>query len=230
MKLRLLSFLSLLACTFACAQAQTNTNDVVFVNANGETIAPNSVLNVSKVEDDIFLPEQKQMHAELFIFNRSSKTQKVKLSYNIVEMQEGQLEVCAFESCNPHEEAGAYQLEPKEMAATGREELSIKHTFATKGNGKVVLQIITVEDDGNGKITEKNGSKLTINFMPETAGIASSPIQTGGIYDIYDTSGVLLFQKLTSLSTLSKGTYIVKYRNKQGVIFTRKYIISKHTN
>ena len=225
MKLRLLSFLGMLACTFAGVQAQTSSNDVVFVNANGETIAPNSVLNVNKVEDDVFTPGQKQMHTELFISNRSSKTQKVKLSYNI-EMQEGLLEVCAFESCNSHEEAGTYQLEPKDMAAAGRKELSIKHMFATKGNGKVVLQIIIMEDEGNGNMTEKNGPKLTVNFMPETAGIASSPIQTGGIYDVYDTNGVLRYQKLTSLSTLPKGTYIVKYRDRQGTISTKKYVIS----
>lgn len=225
MKLRLLVFLGMLACAFASVQAQTSTNDVVFVNAKGETIAPNSVLNVNKVEDDVFTPGQKQMHTELFISNRSSKTQKVKLSYNI-EMQEGLLEVCAFESCNSHEEAGTYQLESKDMAATSREDLFIKHMFATKGSGKIVLQIIIMEDEGNGKMTEKNGPKLTINFIPETAGVASSPIPAGGIYDIYDTNGVLRYQKLTSLSTLPKGTYIVKYRSNQEVIFTRKYIIS----
>lgn len=225
MKLRLLVFLGMLACAFASVQAQTSTNDVVFVNAKGETIAPNSVLNVNKVEDDVFTPGQKQMHTELFISNRSSKTQKVKLAYNI-EMQEGLLEVCAFESCNSHEEAGTYQLESKDMAATSREDLSIKHMFATKGSGKIVLQIIIMEDEGNGKMTEKNGPKLTINFIPETAGVASSPIPAGGIYDIYDTNGVLRYQKLTSLSTLPKGTYIVKYRSNQEVIFTRKYIIS----
>lgn len=225
MKLRLLSFLGMLACTFAGVQAQTSSDDVVFVNAKGDAITPDATLTIDKVEDDIFTPGQKQMHTELFISNRSSKTQKVKLSYNI-EMQEGLLEVCAFESCNSHEEAGTYQLESKDMAATGREELSIKHMFATKGSGKIVLQIIIMEDEGNGKMTEKNGPKLTINFMPETAGIASSPIPAGGIYDVYDTNGVLRYQKLTSLSTLPKGTYIVKYRDGQGTISTKKYVIS----
>ena len=163
MKLRLLSFLGMLACTFAGVQAQTSSDDVVFVNAKGDAITPDATLTIDKVEDDVFTPGQKQMHTELFISNRSSKTQKVKLSYNI-EMQEGLLEVCAFESCNSHEEAGTYQLQSKDMAATGREELSIKHTFAKKGNGKVVLQIIIMEDEGNGKMTEKNGPKLTINL------------------------------------------------------------------
>lgn len=225
MKLRLLGFLSMLACTFVGMQAQTSSNDVVFVNAKGDAITPDATLTINKVEDDVFTPGQKQMHTELFISNRSSKSQKVKLSYNI-EMQEGLLEVCAFESCNSHEEAGTYQLEPKDMAATNRKELSIKHTFATKGHGKVVLQIIIMEDEGNGKMTEKNGPKLTVNFVPETAGVASSPIPAGGIYDVYDTNGVLLYRQLTSLSTLPKGTYIVKYRDGQGTISTQKYVIS----
>lgn len=77
MKLRLLNFLGMLACAFVGMQAQTSSNDVVFVNAKGETIAPNATLNVSKVEDDVFTPGQKQMHTELFISNRSGKSQKV---------------------------------------------------------------------------------------------------------------------------------------------------------
>lgn len=226
MKLRLLSFLSLLACTFAGVQAQTSTNDVVFVNANGETIAPNSVLNVNKVEDDIFQPGQKQMHAELFISNRSDKSQKVKLSYTIVEMQEGKLQVCAFGDCTFQNATGTYHLERDEMKATGKEAVSIEHGFATKGNCKIILQLFVKEDMGNGTMVEKKGPQLTINFVSETTGIASSPLQAGGIYDVYNTSGVLLYQQLTSLSKLPKGTYIVKYRNKQGTISTKKYVIS----
>lgn len=226
MKLRLLSFLSLLACTFAGVQAQTSTNDVVFVNANGETIAPNSVLNVNKVEDDIFQPGQKQMHAELFISNRSDKSQKVKLSYTIVEMQEGKLQVCAFGDCTFLNATGTYHLERDEMKAAGKEEVSIEHGFATKGNCKIILQLFVKEDMGNGMMVEKKGSQLTINFVSETTGIASSPLQAGGIYDVYNTSGVLLYQQISSLSKLPKGTYIVKFRNKQGTISTKKYVIS----
>lgn len=226
MKLRLLSFLSLLACTFAGVQAQTSTNDVVFVNANGETIAPNSVLNVNKVEDDVFQPGLKQMHAELFISNRSDKSQKVKLSYTIVEMQEGKLQVCAFGDCTFQNATGTYHLERDEMKAAGKEAVSIEHGFATKGNCKIILQLFVKEDMGNGTMVEKKGPQLTINFVSETTGIASSSLQAGDIYDVYNTSGVLLYQQLTSLSKLPKGTYIVKYRNKQGTISTKKYVIS----
>lgn len=226
MKLRLLSFLSLLACTFAGVQAQTSTNDVVFVNANGETIAPNSVLNVNKVEDDIFQPGQKQMHAELFISNRSDKSQKVKLSYTIVEMQEGKLQVCAFGDCTFQNATGTYHLEQDEMKAAGKEEISIEHGFATKGNCKIILQLFVKEDMGNGTMVEKKGPQLTINFVPEATGIASLSLQAGDIYDVYNTSGVLLYQQITSLSKLPKGTYIVKFRNKQGTISTKKYVIS----
>lgn len=226
MKLRLLSFLSLLASTFAGVQAQTSTNDVVFVNANGETIAPNSVLNVNKVEDDVFQPGQKQMHAELFISNRSDKSQKVKLSYTIVEMQEGKLQVCAFGDCTFQNATGTYHLEQDEMKAAGKEEISIEHGFVTKGNCKIILQLFVKEDMGGGTMVEKKGPQLTINFVPETTGIASSPLQAGGIYDVYNTCGVLLYQQLTSLSKLPKGTYIVKFRNKQGTISTKKYVVS----
>ena len=67
MKLRLLCILSLIIFTVIGTQAQTVTDKVIFVNAEGQTITPNSTLNVSNVEDDLFFPGQKIMPAKLLI-------------------------------------------------------------------------------------------------------------------------------------------------------------------
>ena len=56
MKLRLLCILSLLIFTVIGTQAQTVTDKVIFTNAEGQAISSNSMLNVSKVEDDLFFP------------------------------------------------------------------------------------------------------------------------------------------------------------------------------
>ena len=71
MKLRLLCILSLLIFTVIGTQAQTVTDKVIFTNAEGQAISSNSMLNVSKVEDDLFFPGQKIMPAKLFISNNN---------------------------------------------------------------------------------------------------------------------------------------------------------------
>lgn len=225
MKLRLLCILSLLIFTVIGTQAQTVTDKVIFVNAEGQTITPNSTLNVSNVEDDLFFPDQKIMPAKLFISNISGKAQKVRLSYTISEMEEGQLKLCAFEDCTFQTTTGVYHFEQKEMNIAEKTELSIEREFLTKGHCNVTLQLIISEDADDGTTVDKNGPQITINFTPESTGITSSAIQTGNTYDIFDTNGVLLYKQLTTLKKLPKGIYIVKCRDKQGTVSTKKYTI-----
>ena len=225
MKLRLLCILSLLIFTVIGIQAQTVTDKVIFVNAEGQTITPNSTLNVSNVEDDLFFPGQKIMPAKLFISNISGKAQKVRLSYTISEMEEGQLKLCAFEDCTFQTATGVYHFEQKEMDIAEKTELSIEREFLTKGHCKVTLQLIISEDAGDDTTVDKNGPKITINFTPESTGITSTAIQTGNIYDVFDTQGVLLYKQITTLTKLSKGIYIVKCRDKQGAVSTKKLTI-----
>ena len=221
MKLRLLCILSLIIFTVIGTQAQTVTDKVIFVNAEGQTITPNSTLNVSNVEDDLFFPGQKIMPAKLFISNISGKAQKVRLSYTISEMEEGQLKLCAFEDCTFQTATGVYHFEQKEMDVAEKTELSIEREFLTKGHCKVTLQLIISEDAGDDTTVDKNGPKITINFTPESTGITSTAIQTGNIYDVFDTQGVLLYKQITTLTKLSKGIYIVKCRDKQGAVSTK---------
>ena len=199
MKLRLLCILSLIIFTVIGTQAQTVTDKVIFVNAEGQTITPNSTINVSNVEDDLFFPGQKIMPAKLFISNISGKAQKVRLSYTITEMEEGQLKLCAFEDCTFQTTTGVYHFEQKEMNIAEKTELSIEREFLTKGHCNVTLQLIISEDADDGTTVDKNGPQITINFTPESTGITSSAIQTGNTYDVFDTNGVLLYKQLTTL-------------------------------
>ena len=225
MKLRLLCILSLLIFTVIDTQAQAVTDKVIFTNAEGATINSNSTINVSKVEDDLFFPDQKIMPAKLFISNISGKAQKVRLSYTISEMEEGQLKLCAFEDCTFQTATGVYHFEQKEMDIAEKTELSIEREFLTKGHCKVTLQLIISENAGDDTTVDKNGPKITINFTPESTGITSSAIHTGNTYDVFDTQGVLLYKQLTTLTKLSKGIYIIKCRDKQGAVSTKKITI-----
>lgn len=226
MRLRLLSLLSLFICIIVGAKAQSTTNEVVFVNDKDETITPHSTLVQNKVESALFDQEKKQMAMRLFISNKLNKAQKVKLSYTITNMEEGNLTVCTLGDCTSQQTTGVYQLGPSPLNASQKEELSIEHIFTSKGKCKVTLQLFISEVQANGVISEKEGPQITIDFIPDDAGITALSLQEGSTFDVFNTKGMLLYKQLTTLTKLPKGVYIIKYKGKKGKLFTRKYIAS----
>lgn len=227
MKLRLLVFFGLLTSLFVNTQAQAISNEVVFVDAKGNVLAPNATLNLNKVEESSFSPGQKQIATKLFIRNTSGKKQNVKLSYTITTLEEGQLQVCALENCTIGDAVDTYDVGTKELPATAqKEEIHADYSFPDKGKCIATLQLFIEEKGENGATTEKAGPKVTLNFDPKSTGIVSSSLQDSYTYDVFNTKGILLYKQLTALSNLPKGTYIVKRKDIKGHISTQKYIVS----
>lgn len=227
MKLRLLVFFGLLTYLFVNTQAQAISNEVVFVDAKGNVLAPNATLNLNKVEESSFPPGQKQITTQLFIRNTSGKKQNVKLSCTITALEEGQLQVCALGNCTFGEAVDTYDVATKELPATAqKEEIHADYSFPDKGKCIATLQLFIEEKGENGATTEKAGPKVTLNFDPKSTGIVSSSLQDSYTYDIFNAKGILLYKQLTSLSKLPKGTYIVKRKDIKGHISTQKYIVS----
>ena len=227
MKLRLLVFFGLLTSLFVNTQAQAISNEVVFVDANGNVLAPNATLNLNKVEESSFPPGQKQISTKLFIHNTSGHKQNVKLSCTITALEEGQLQVCALGNCTFGEAVDTYDVATKELPATAqKEEIHADYSFPDKGKCIATLQLFIEEKGENGATTEKAGPKVTLNFDPKSTGIVSSSLQDSYTYDIFNAKGILLYKQLTSLSKLPKGTYIVKRKDIKGHISTQKYIVS----
>ena len=225
MKLRLLMFFGLLACLFGAAQAQTSASEVAFANAKGERLLPNATLHLNEVQESPFFPGQKQMLAQLFLLNTSEKTQKVKISYEIKSIEEGQLQVCALGNCTLEDALGTYEVGEKTLFANGeKEEIKIEYSFATKGKCAMTLQLTILEDGENGKVVEKAGPTVTLNFDAEGTGIAGAS-QPGGTYDVYNTQGVLLHKNIGSLQDLTKGIYIVQQKDAKGCLTTQKHIV-----
>ena len=213
MKLRLLVFFGLLTSFFINTQAQAISNEVVFVDAKGNVLAPNATLNLNKMEESSFPPGQKQIATKLFIRNTSGKKQNVKLSYTITTLKEGQLKVCALENCTIGDAVDTYDVGTKELPANAqKEEIHADYSFPDKGKCIATLQLFIEEKGENGATTEKAGPKVTLNFDSKT-------------YDIFNTKGILLYKQLTSLSKLPKGVYIVNRKGVKGSVSTQKYIV-----
>lgn len=226
MKLRLLVFFGLLTSLFVNTQAQANSNEVVFVDAKGNLLAPNATLNLNKVEESLLSPGQKQIATKLFIRNTSGKKQNVKLSCTITTLEEGQLQVCAFENCTIEETVKTYDVATKELPGTAqKEEIHADYSFPDKGKCIATLQLFIEEKGENGATTEKAGPKVTLNFDPKSTGIVSSSLQDSYTYDVFNTKGILLYKQLTALSKLPKGTYIVNRKGVKGSVSTQKYIV-----
>lgn len=220
MKLRLLVFVGLMTNLFVSAQAQTSSNDVVFVDEQGRVITNNTTVVLNKVEKTTFPFEGNKISGKVYIQNKSDKSQDVSLSYTIDDIDEGEVKVCAYENCTINPDPGTYEVGTKLLSiGLEKETVEIEHTYGKRKNCTITLKL-KVKELGSDK--EKEGPSITVKFDTNAAGIAAVASQKGITYDVYNTQGVLLHKQITSLSNLPKGIYIVKQK---GVASTKKYIV-----
>ena len=220
MKLRLLVFIGLLTSLFISAQAQTSTNDVAFVDAQGKIIPNGTTVVLNAVKDAMFPPGWKEIAGEVYIKNMSDKNQTVTLYSSINSIDEGNVTVCALGGCTPLEEDNSTEIGSQMLlAGSERESIAIEHTYEHSEKGSITLKLTTKESDSEQQI---EGPSITIKFGTDPTAIAEVASQKDLTYDVFNTQGVLLHKQITSLSNLSKGIYIVKQK---GVASTKKYVV-----
>ena len=223
MKLRLLMFFGLLTSLFVSVQAQTSSNEVAFLDEQGRVIPSNTTVVLNKVEQDILTSGGNKITGKVYIQNRADKPLNVSLSYTVNDIDEGDVQVCAYENCTFHSEAGTYKLGSKFFpVGLDKEFVEVKHSYGESEVCTVTLKLTTKE---SGSEEEKEGPTITVKFDTKATGIASASSQNGGTYDVFNVWGVLLHKQLTSLSELPKGVYIVKQKDAKGIVSTRKYIV-----
>ena len=220
MKLRLLVFIGLLTSLFVSAQAQTSTNDVAFLDEQGRVIPNGTVVVLNKAVPTEFPFEGNKIVGKVHLQNKSDKSLNVSLSYIINNIDEGEVQVCAFEKCTNNSEIGTYEVGDKLFSVgLDKEAIEIEHFYGESEKCTITLKLKVKEF---GSEVEKEGPSITIKFDTEAAGIASVASQKGLTYDVFNTQGVLLHKQITSLSNLSKGIYIVKQK---GVASTKRYVV-----
>ena len=220
MKLRLLVFIGLLTSLFVSAQAQISTNDVAFLDEQGRVIPNGTVVVLNKAVVSEFPFEGNKIVGKVHLQNKSDKPLNISLSYIINNIDEGEVQVCAFEKCTNNSEIGSYEVGDKLFSVgSDKEAIDIEHFYGENESCSITLKLKVKEF---GSEEEKEGSSITIKFDTKAAGIASVASQKGLTYDVFNTQGVLLHKQITSLSNLSKGIYIVKQK---GVASTKKYVV-----
>ncbi|MGP1493222.1 MAG: T9SS C-terminal target domain-containing protein [Prevotella fusca] len=223
MKLRLLMIFGLLTSLFVSAQAQTKSNEVVFVDADGKVLANNTTLVLSKIEDAKFPPGMKEIASKLFILNKSGEELTVTLDCTVSGLNGGDVQVCALDECNSYDEDGTYEVVSQVLsAASDKKEISIERSFENDEKCTITLKITTKK---KGSDVEKEGPTVTIKFDADATGIASAALQSGSTYDVFNVHGVLLHKQVLSLPTLSKGIYIVRQKDSKGLVSTLKYVV-----
>ena len=220
MKLRLLVFIGLLTSLFVSAQAQTSTNDVAFLDEQGRVIPNGTVVVLNKAVESEFPFEGNKIVGKVHLQNKSDKPLNVYLSYIINNIDEGEVQVCAFEKCTNNSEIGSYEVGDKLFSVgSDKESIDIEHFYGEIESCSITLKLKVKEF---GSEQEKDGPSITVKFDTKATAIASVASQKGLTFDVYNTQGVLLHKQLTSLSNLPKGIYIVKQRS---VASTKKCVV-----
>ena len=223
MKLRLLVFIGMLTSLFVSAQAQTSSNDVAFLDEQGRVIPNGTVVVLNKAVPSEFPFEGNKIVGKVHLQNKSDKPLNVSLSYIINTIDEGEVQVCAFEKCTNNSEIGSYEVGDKLFSVgSDKEAIDIEHFYGEFENCSITLKLKVKEF---GSEVEKEGPSITIKFDTNAAGIASVASQKGLTYDVFNTQGTLLYKQLTSLAGLPKGLYLVRQQSAKGITTIKKYVI-----
>lgn len=223
MKLRLLVFIGLLTSLFVSAQAQTSTNDVAFVDAQGKIIPNGTTVVLNAVKDAMFPPGWKEIAGEVYIKNMSDKNLTVTLFSRINSVDEGNVTVCALGGCTPLEKDNNTEIGSQILfAGSEKESIAIEHTYERSEKGSITLKLTTKE---LGSKQEIEGPTIIVKFDTNPTGIVEVASQKGLTYDVFNTQGSLLYKQLTSLSGLSKGLYLVRQQSVKGVTTIKKCVI-----
>ena len=223
MKLRLLVFVGLLTSLFVSAQAQTSTNDVAFVDAQGKIIPNGTAVVLNAVKDAMFPPGWKEIAGDVYIKNTSDKNLKVTLFCRINSVDEGNVKVCALGGCTPVEEGNSTEIGSQMLlAGSEKESIAIEHTYERSEKGSITLKITAKESDSEQQV---EGPSITIKFGTDPTAIAEVASQKGLTYDVFNTQGTLLYKQLTSLAGLPKGLYLVRQQSVKGVTTIKKCVI-----
>ena len=223
MKLRLLVLIGLLTSLLVSAQAQTSTNDVAFVDAQGKIIPNGTTVVLNAVKDAMFPPGWKEIAGEVYIKNTSDKNLTVTLFSRINSVDEGNVKVCALGGCTPLEEDNSTEIgSQKLLAGSERESIAIEHTYEHNEKGSITLKLTTKE---LGSKQEIEGSTIIVKFDTNPTGIVEVASQKGLTYDVFNIQGSLLYKQLTSLAGLPKGLYLVRQQSVKGVTTIKKCVI-----
>ena len=221
MKLRLLALVGLVACFFTSVHAQTSTNDVAFVDAQGKVIPNGTTVVLNAVKEAMFPPGWKEIAGEVYIKNMSDKNLTVTLFSRINSVDEGNVTVCALGGCTPLEKDNSTEIGSQMLlAGSERESIAIEHTYEHSEKGSITLKLTTKE---LGSEQEIEGPTIIVKFDTNPTGIVEVASQKGLIYDVFNTQGTLLYRQLTSLSNLPKGLYIVKQTGSKEAI--KKFVV-----
>lgn len=216
---KILSILALFACGVFAAQAQVDKT-LQFVDKEGKVVENGAELTLTEVEapwgdDQIVLPlsvknTKKAKNPENPEDVKKAKA-GVRLIFNIMQIDNGNLQVCFPSNCTSVNEPKEYITEKGTLEAGEVKEMATEWLPTAKGKCVATFQLQYFEPTAGGEPTYMNGPKIKVTFDYNPTSVTN--VKVGNVLmDVYDTAGkmVLTNAKKSDVIGLTRGVYICK--------------------
>lgn len=218
-------FLALLFGTFVSAYAQEKAHRLVFVDARGQVFSDNATVTFHKLEEDDF--GRQVIKAPILVRNTHSEALFGLLKGQVKEQQDGYLQVCFLEECNPWPAVGDYLTSGGKIEPGAGKDSPLDIEFIATGSGRsvVTLQLFTAKEQGGDWKPQQPNASITLVFDPNATSIRSVASHENVFYNVFTLQGQTVGRRLPSLQGLPKGTYIVQKARNSGPIDTYKHLV-----
>lgn len=185
---KILSILALFACGVFAAQAQVDKT-LQFVDKAGKVVENGAELTLTEVEaswagdDQIVLP--------LSVKNTKKAKAGVRLIFNIMQIDNGALQVCFPSNCISVNEPKEYITEKGTLDAGEVKDMATEWLPTAKGKCVATFQLQYYDPTAGGTPAYKDGPKIKVTFDYNPTSVTN--VKVGNVLmDVYDTAGKMV--------------------------------------
>lgn len=209
---------------------QTQKNNLVFVDKQGNVIEDGATIYLDEAVDDRLGLGGKVIDTGLFIHNQGTEKMFAMIKGNVEEITgKGTFQICYPEDCKFLDAVGAFATDAKEVSpnAPANTDIEAKFTFSVrnKATGVVSLQIYSAKISAGDYVEDQPQAKVKLVFNSKATGVELLSANVAERYNVFNAQGMLIVGNASKIEGLKQGVYVVQTLKNNKVVDTKKYIV-----
>ena len=210
---------------------QTQKNNLVFVDKQGNVIEDGATLYLDEAVNDQLRLGWKKIDSGLSIRNIGTDNLNAMLVVEAAELKDrANFQVCYPETCDYLQTEKETITTPSKTIlaeAPGDTPIDTEFKFSTSkpSTGILNMQIFTAKQSGGEYVKDQAQAKVKLVFNSKATGVELLSANVAERYNVFNAQGMLIVGNASKIEGLKQGVYVVQTLKNNKVVDTKKYIV-----